>query len=119
MNYIGSNIRRLSASSLSEKLAISALNSSDYFSNVIDNTIKIREWFLHNLQNIGINTYKSEGNFVLLELSTPEMQGAIYNILLERGIIIRKFNHKNFLRITIGKKNVMKRILEGIEEVWK
>jgi histidinol-phosphate aminotransferase len=97
-----------------------ALSDEGYYRTITQKIISTREDFTRKLLELGWNTLPSKSNFVLAEKKgIPGKK--IYLALKERGILVRHFDvHriKDFVRITIGKREDMERLLEVIRELF-
>lgn len=76
-----------------------------------------RYYMLDAIQDLGIQTYPSDANFLLMESSIP-----LYDPLLKKGILIRScsnfsgLNH-NYYRIAVKLHNQNKILVSALEEV--
>jgi histidinol-phosphate aminotransferase len=97
--------RYLGFNSLSERVAIAALNSEDYYSEVSKKMSLDMDMYFHEFNNIpGFKAYRSFANFILVEIPA-EIKVGLKNFLTERGIIIKFMEEdglNNHIRITIG-----------------
>jgi histidinol-phosphate aminotransferase len=79
-----------------------------------------RAWFAHELENLGVKTYPSAGNFLLANFG-PDGPG-LFKKLEKQGILLRdrsKDIGPGFVRITIGTETEMRRLLKTIHQEWK
>ena len=81
---------------------------------------RLRVWLAAELEDLGIRTYPSAGNFLLANfgLSGP----ALFRNLEKQGILLRdrsKDIGPGFARITIGTSSEMKRLMRSIRKGWK
>jgi histidinol-phosphate aminotransferase len=82
----------------------------------INNTIKTRDWFNKELNNIpGFTAFLSQSNFVLVKHSSSK---DILKFLFDNKILVRDRSNliglENCFRITIGTKNEMLKVLNTI-----
>ena len=72
------------------------------------------------LQALGVKTYPSRANFVLFEVEEP---GGVWGGLLERGVLIRRYEDsrrlEKCLRVTAGLPAETDEFLKSIEEVLR
>jgi histidinol-phosphate aminotransferase len=96
--------------SFNQKLGIVALNNITKMQENASKIIKIRNWFSQNLKNLNheLKVYPAFGNFVYLESQKSEK---IYATLLSQNILTKYYPAQNSLRISIGTKNQMKKVI--------
>ena len=104
--------------SISQYMAIKALEDTKYLDNIVKLNSEIKAWFENELNNLNIKTRITEGNFSLIETS---IEGAdkISNHLAKDGIIVRRldsYNLPNFLRISIGTKEEMEQTINSLKD---
>ncbi|MBI4439590.1 histidinol-phosphate transaminase [Candidatus Woesearchaeota archaeon] len=63
------------------------------------------------LRKRGIYVYGGHANFILAKFNNP---GKLYSCLKKKGILIRRIPIKGYVRITIGRKDQMKRLMKCI-----
>ena len=104
---------------ISQSLAIKALEDKEHIINSVKLNSEIKSWFEKELKLLNIKTRQTEGNFTLIETSLDEAE-KISNHLMNDGIIIRRlnsYNLPNFLRISIGTKEEMKMTVESLKKL--
>lgn len=82
----------------------------------VRNIIKVRGWFEKELSKLDVRTYPSVGNFLLANFgpSGPEL----FKKLERQGILLRERSKDmgpGFVRITIGTKSEMERLMKQIK----
>ena len=92
-----------------------ALSDVDFISmnSAISKAKSVREWFISEINKIeGAKAYQSDSNFVFIKLEHANPY-VIRAFMEENGILIRLFTDKDALRlrITIGPKEIMERVL--------
>ena len=105
--------------SLSQEMAIIALDDKEYLNKVIKSNQEIKSWFEEELKNIKIKTLPSEGNFSFVETSDEEAK-KISSHLANSGIIVRQLDSyglPNCLRITIGTKEEMEVTINSLKSL--
>ena len=105
--------------SISQEIAIIALDDKDYLKKVIDNNHNIKNWFEEELKKLYINTRSSEGNFSFIETS-EEKAIKISKHLTNEGILVRQLDSyglPNCLRITIGTKQEMETTIKALKKI--
>lgn len=105
--------------SLTEGIAIKALEDVKYFSSVVDNVIATRDEYADELRKLGFDVLPSSANFLF---ATHETKPAseIYYQLKEKGVLVRHFNLPridNWLRITVGSPDEMKVLLDRLRAI--
>ena len=105
---------------LALKIASIALKDKEHLKQVIAmNTIN-KEWFRKELKKLNIDSLPSETNFIFIKCnSDTNMAEKINSLLLANGIIIRQLHSyglPNCLRITIGTKKEMEKIIEVLRK---
>lgn len=110
---IGLDLPLFRASGISRKIAIAAVNDTDYYQEMKRKTNEIREWFIDELNSLkDVKAFRSESNYVFIKLLHADAD-KIRAYMEENGILIRLFRDKDALRlrITIGPKDIMERVL--------
>tara|TARA_Y100000996_G_scaffold45914_1_gene31666 strand:+ start:2272 stop:3621 length:1350 start_codon:yes stop_codon:yes gene_type:complete len=105
--------------SISQALAIKALEDEDYIKKISRLNLEIKMWFEKQLKILNIKTRNTEGNFSLIETS-EEGAEKISNHLIKDGIIIRRLNSyklPNFIRISIGTKEEMEQAINSLKKL--
>ena len=103
---------------VAQEAAEAALDDKEHIKNSLDlNNIGIL--FLKNeLTKMGIKTYPSYANFLLIDFGKPSKN--IYEELLKKGVIVRQLDNYgllNCLRVTVGKENENKFFINSLKEV--
>ena len=111
-----------SVSLIAVKVANKILERLDVINESIRRLRGERERLIERLNRIeGVHAFNSKTNFVLFQVNAPSK--AIYNKLLERGIIVRDIgqilNYRNCLRVTVAPQPMIDRFLEALEETLK
>ena len=104
---------------ISQYLAIKALEDQDHIENSVKLNLKIKNWFERELKLLNIKTRQTQGNVTLVETSVHDAE-KISNHLMNDGIIIRRlnsYNLPNFLRISIGTKEEMQITVESLKKL--
>ncbi len=110
---IGLDLPLFRACGISRKIAIEAINDKEYYKEMKEKTIKIRDWFIDELNSLdNVRAYKSESNFVFIKLVNVDAE-KVKAFMEENNILIRLFTDKDALRlrITVGPKDIMERVL--------
>jgi histidinol-phosphate aminotransferase len=104
------------ADTLSQMIGEIALSDDAYYQAVTEKIIATREDFTKKLVDLNWNVLPSKANFIFA--GKKGVRGkTVYLELKKRGILVRYFDGertRDFVRITIGKKEDMERLLEEI-----
>ncbi len=118
---IGVDLPLFRACGISRKIAIEAIRDKKYYAALKEETNEVRTWFAEKLNGLeGVRAFESESNFVFVRMdkANPEKVRAFME---ENNILLRLFTDKDALRlrITIGPKDVMERVLFHLERALK
>jgi histidinol-phosphate aminotransferase len=105
--------------SISQEMAILALEDKEYLEKVVNNNYIVKKWFEDELKKLDINVYNSEGNFSFVE-SSKEKVRKISTHLMNEGILVRQLDSyglSNYLRITIGTKEEMEATIQSLKKL--
>jgi histidinol-phosphate aminotransferase len=81
---------------------------------------RLRAWLGAELQELGVKTYASAGNFLLADFGPSGP--LLFRKLEKQGILLRertKDMGPGFVRITIGTSSEMKKLLKAIRKEWE
>ena len=81
---------------------------------------RLRAWLGAELQELGVKTYASAGNFLLADFGPSGP--LLFRKLEKQGILLRertKDMSPGFVRITIGTSSEMKKLLKAIRKEWE
>ena len=100
---------------------VESLKDEDYFKETIGKIVATRTWFGEELKKLGFSFPESKSNFLF---ATHERIPAkeIFEAARNKGIYVRYFNRDridNYLRITIGTDEEMKRFVEFLKDYMK
>jgi histidinol-phosphate aminotransferase len=101
----------------SQQLALKALANVDQVNSWIKETLAQRDRLVSELKNFDfvLDIYPSDANFILVKTTGPK---AIYNFLVEKGIIVRDRSKielcEGCLRITVGTPVENKTLIETL-----
>lgn len=110
---IGLDLPLFRASGISRKIAIAAIKDTEYYQNMKNQNNEIRDWFIGELNKLeDVKAFRSESNYVFVKLLNADAD-KVRAYMEENGILIRLFRDKDALRlrITIGPKDIMERVL--------
>jgi histidinol-phosphate aminotransferase len=86
----------------------------------VSEVVRLRAWFAAELEKLGVKTFPSAGNFLLANFGPSGL--ALFHKLEKRGILLRERSKDmgpGFVRITIGTRSEMQRLLKTIKKEWK
>ena len=104
---------------ISQEIAMLALDDKEYLKEVVNNNYKVKKWFEDELKKMDIKCGSSEGNFSFIQTSESKAR-EISTQLTNDGIIIRQLDSyglPNCLRITIGTKQEMIATVESLKKI--
>lgn len=102
---------------ISELIALKVYKNKEKFEKIVEDILLERDRMYKELKKIDIlQVFHSDTNSIFLK---TDMADEIFEQLLENGILIRKFGNelKNYLRISIAKKEENDRIIEIIKSI--
>jgi len=100
--------------------AEAALNDRVTMQLYVNEVKRLRAWFAAQLEELGVKTYPSAGNFLLANFGPSGP--ALFQKLEKQGILLRERSKDigpGFVRITIGTQSEMQRLLKTIRKEWK
>jgi len=104
---------------LTQAAGIAALDEAKYYEKNNNEIIKTREYTAAQLKNLGFEMTGSKANFLFAK--HPYIGGEeLYIKLKSKGILIRHWDIeriKNYVRITIGTKEQMEKLLKAVTEI--
>lgn len=105
-------------STLSQLAAIAVLQDKEHMERYVDSINDSKLFFSNELKSIGYSCSGEGGNFVLIKVDFL-LKRRFIKFLETKGIFVRDYGHvkamENFLRITIGTKGQMQRVLNEIK----
>ncbi len=111
--------RYLGFNQLSEEIAIAALDSPEYYEDLVAKMNADKESYYNELGALpGFTVFKSDANFVLVEVPKQIME-PLKEFLTKREIIIKFMNEEvlnSHLRITIGTQEQNRKVIDAIKE---
>ncbi len=110
---IGLDLPLFRASGISREIAIAAVKDRAYYRAMKAESNAVRAWFTDELNKLeDVKAFWSESNFVFVKLLHADAD-RVRAYMEENGILIRLFRDKDALRlrITIGPKDLMERVL--------
>ncbi len=99
-------------------LGTASIEDDEYFKEKVEAIKKTREWFTEELKKLGFRVLPSSANFVFASPGTKTAE-EVFEEAKKRGIYVRFWNKpiiKDFLRITIGLDEEMKKVVDFLKE---
>jgi histidinol-phosphate aminotransferase len=108
-----------SASALSIRLALKALENRDYAKENVEKIIEERKRLQKDFEQLGLLVYPSQTNFLLVKFENEDAAQRVFESLLSRGIVTRNFSRKitGCLRFTVRSPSDNDLLLSAVEEV--
>lgn len=100
---------------------IAAIEDKEYFEETVGKIIATREWTAEELKKLGFSFRESHTNFIFAAHECVPAK-KIYMALREANIYVRYFAKPridNYLRITIGTQDEMKKLIDFLREYLK
>jgi len=117
--------RYLGYNRISEQLALAALDSPEYYTQIAENIRVDRQKYVDFFSQFnGFQCYRSDANFLLVRVPA-ELKSPLREYLRQNEVAIKFFPEAEFanhVRITVGTVNQNRRLLKLLDEflqVWK
>ncbi len=107
-----------SVNTLATLAARAAIRDSDYVNRYVDEVLAARARAYEGLHALGIQTFKSEANFILFRAG--ERAIPLRDELRNRGVLIRDRSYEipGCVRVTIGTREQIERFLSELKTLW-
>lgn len=119
IQYISTIRNPKNITTFAQEAAIAVLDDQEYMWNYVKEVNLAKVGFVNKLKSMGIESFESHGNFVLIKVANPEVKKNLQIFLESRNIYVRNVNQsnglENCLRLTIGTREQMERVIENIE----
>ncbi|MBU0475734.1 MAG: histidinol-phosphate aminotransferase family protein [Bacteroidetes bacterium] len=127
---VGSGLKRIKKLSnrylgynrLSEKVAIAAMDSFEYYNDISKKMAADRELYFTELSKVeNIKVFKSDANFVLVKIP-KESISSLKELFVGKGLVIKFMNEEivnSHLRISLGTQEQNRRVIDAITEFYK
>lgn len=93
---------------------------TEFLQKTVENNKVWQPKFYDAFEKLGLKYVKSYGNFVMLDMGTPEAADDLFKKLLKKGIFVRVlggFGLPHCIRITVGNESDNTYFLEGLKEL--
>jgi len=107
-----------SVNSLAVAAAQAAVRDTGYVENYVAEVLAARELLCFGLEKLGIRYVPSSANFVLGHFGARALE--VRDALREQTILVRDRSYEapGCVRITVGTREQMRRLLTALEEIW-
>lgn len=113
--------RYLGYNRISEKIALAAMDSSDYYNDIAEKMGSDRELYFTELNKIeNVKVFKSDANFVLVKIE-KNLMALLKEFLVGKGLIIKFMDEEivnSHMRITIGTQEQNRKVIDAITEFY-
>lgn len=102
---------------VAQEAALSALNDTEHINKTVKLTEDGKKFLYREFTKMGLKFVKSYSNFVLVNVGDGKR---VFKKLLKKGIIVREmsvYGFPEYIRVTIGKMNELKRFIKALKEV--
>ena len=119
LNKIKYSTNPYSINRLTNLAGIAAIKDNDYYAANCQKIIEFREYTKAELKKLGFEFTDSKSNFIFAK--NAKIAGEeLYKKLKDKGILVRHFSKeriKDFVRITVGTKEQMDKLLDAVREI--
>lgn len=103
---------------------IAALQDTEYMHNYVQTVDLAKKWFVDAVNKLaGVRAYESDANFVLIKFDSYGVKAQMFKWLKDNDIFVREVSQSSILykclRITIGTKPQMERVLDCMQKFYK
>ncbi len=98
---------------------VKSIEDDEYFKKTVNMICETRDWFGEEIKKLGFSFPKSSANFLFITHETMTAE-EIFNKAKENNIYVRYFKSPridNYLRVTIGTKEQMEKVLEFFKKI--
>ena len=120
-DYIRQLCKPFLINKLSLEAGIAALKDKKFVQKTVDLVQKERAYLYKKLDKIGIQYWKAQGNFILLQPSIPTSDFEDF-MLQEGGVMVRpvgNFGAPGCVRVTIGTRAANKAFIKALQKLTK
>jgi histidinol-phosphate aminotransferase len=120
LQYFSRLRNAFSVSGIAEAAAVAALRDRAHIDKTVENNAVGAAWLTERLQELGLSTQPSYGNFIYLELD--EDADAFSQRMQGEGVIVRSlapWGIRNGVRVTIGRPDENEAFLRAFKKVGR
>ena len=102
--------------------ALAALGDAEYLNESLRVNQEGKEYLGIELRRLGVQTYESYTNFLMMVFETPELVQTLFLELQKLGVITRPLVQAGLpscLRVSIGLPEENRRFVDALEEIMK
>lgn len=111
--------RYLGYNRISERIAIAALDSPEYYEEMRQSMLADLDMFFNEFNQLkGFRAFRSLANFILVEIP-EEIKVPMKNYLVERGLIVKFMDEDNLthhIRVSLGTPEENRLLMQTIKE---
>lgn len=107
-------------SGIAQVAAIAALRDRAFVHRSLELNARGLAWLAAELRAMGLAPVASEANFLMIPFESPDAACAVFEALLEQGVIVRwlkSFGLPNAIRVTVGTEEENRRFLTCLQQV--
>jgi len=102
---------------MANRAGIAALSDLDYIEETKVWIVSERKWFLHELDNLGLKTYNTQGNYIFFEAKI-----GLDDLLKKKGVMIRNCSNyegltQGYYRIAIKDRFHNEQLIRDLKEI--
>ena len=119
LKTIKDSFNSYTVNTLTEGIAVRALQDTEYFNSCVDKIIETRDKFADKLRGLGFEVLQSSTNFLFVR-HNERPASEIYYQLKENGVLVRHFSMgriDNYLRITVGSPKEMASLVSALKDI--
>ena len=125
IKHISKIINSKNTTTFAQEAAIGVLSDIEYMKNFVNEVLEAKTFFVESMNNY-IQYFKiinGKGNFVIIKFFEINEKNEFYNFLNSKNIFTRNLTHhiilKKCLRITIGTKTQMQKVVSEVDNYFK
>lgn len=116
LEKIGKQLSEWNLSTFAQEVGVACANQNDFIAKTVEYVKKERKFLTDGLKQVGLQVFSSEANFILVY-----SEKALYEKLLERGILIRDCRNfrglsEGYYRIAVKQRKDNEALLKAIGE---
>ncbi len=119
MNDVKFSVNSYTMNPVSQICGAAAVEDEEYFKKTVDEIIRVREYSKEKLAELGFTFPDSYSNFIFAGHNKMPAK-EIFEQLKARKIFVRYWNKPridNYLRITVGTKQQMEKMIDALKEI--
>lgn len=108
-------------SNLAQAAGVGAIQDQGFLKDTVDNNTHWIKEYYKTFEALNIRYVNSGGNFVMMDLKTPEKAEGLTRALMEKGVFVRHliaFGLPHCIRVSIGKPEDNQHFIDTLKEVF-